>query len=109
MYDQNNEWLKLIIYAVFAGVGGFLAHIVKCLENNSPISRIKCIVAAFASGFVGILMVLLCTILKLDMAWTGLIVGVSGWLGAEATIQGLSVIVRKKLGIEKDTRPDNHI
>lgn len=98
----NDEWAKLFIYAAFAGIGGFLAHIVKCLENNSPISWLKCIVAAFASGFVGILMVLLCTILKLDMAWTGLLVGMSGWIGAEATIQLISAIVRRKLGVDQN-------
>lgn len=99
---EQAQWIKLLVFAIFAAVGGFLGHVVRCFEHDSRFSWTKSFIAAFASGFVGILMVLLCRALKLDDTWTGVIAGTAGWLGADATIQIIASVVRKKLGVDKD-------
>lgn len=96
------QWVKMFVFAAFAAIGGFLSHLVRSFETNASFSWAKSIVAFLASGFVGILMVLVCRALKLDDTWTGLVAGTAGWLGADVTIQIVAKFVRRKLGIPDD-------
>lgn len=43
---------------------------------------------------------LCCKALNIDILWSGVIVGVFGWLGAEASIVMLAGLLRRKLGID---------
>ena len=95
-------WLRMMVYAAFSSVGGILGYLMRMLEHGSPIKLPMAIVEGLASGFVGLLMYMLCHQLGLSQEWTGVIVGVSGWLGANATLRLLEIIVYKKLGIRKD-------
>ena len=101
------SWLRVFIYAAFASVGGMLGYSMRMLEHGVPINLKMAAVEGMASGFVGLLMFLACGQLGISQEWTGVIVGVSGWLGANATLRILEILVYRKLGISKPEVVDN--
>jgi len=102
-------WIKAATYAAFAAFGGAMGHLVRSIHNNQKISWSKTIIESFSAGFVGVLVLFACQAMHLSEQWTGVIVGVCGWLGATATIALLENVVRKKLGIEgaRDDQPSS--
>jgi hypothetical protein len=96
-------WIKMMLYAAFAAFGGMLGYLLRSINNEKPIQLGRAIVECFAAGFVGILVLFACQATNLSEQWTGMIVGVCGWLGASATIAMLETLVRKRLGIHEDS------
>ena len=92
-------WVKAILYAALATFGGFLGHVMRALDKPIPISYGRACVEGLAAGFVGLLVMLMCNATNMSDQWTGVVVGVSGWLGANASIRMLEKLVFKKLGI----------
>lgn len=92
-------WVKAILYAVLAAFGGSLGHVMRALDKPTPISYGHACVEGLAAGFVGLLVMLMCNATNMSDQWTGVVVGVSGWLGANASIRMLEKLVFKKLGI----------
>lgn len=92
-------WVKTILYAALATFGGFLGHVMRALDMSTPISYGRACVEGLAAGFVGLLVMLMCNATNMSDQWTGVVVGVSGWLGANASIRMLEKLVFKKLGI----------
>ena len=97
----NNWWIKSLAYVLFATFGGLMGHLLRVIDGRQKIKWGRAALEGGAAGFVGLLMLLVCQAMNLSEQWTGVIVGVSGWLGANATIRMLESIVLKKLGIEK--------
>lgn len=95
-------WVKAILYAVLATFGGFLGYVMRALDKSTPISYGRAYVEGLAAGFVGLLVMLMCDVMNMPDQWTGVIVGVSGWLGANASIRMLEKLVFKKLGIHTE-------
>lgn len=98
---------ECIFFGLFAATGGLLAYILRQLNHEKKPQLYRALAEFFSSGFVGILAMLLCKALDLDWRWSGLIVGVFGWMGAETSIATLSKAIRRKLGLE-DNATDNH-
>ena len=94
-------WLKMALYACIAAIGGMLGYIMRNIDKGEKIKWVRVAVEGFASGFVGVIVLLMCQAIPLGEQWTGVIVGVSGWLGANASIRLLETMVYKKLGINK--------
>lgn len=92
-------WLKALLYASFAALGGLLGHIMRAFDKKERIIWIRAILEGISAGFAGVLMMLTCNAFGLSEQWTGIIVGVTGWLGAQATIRLLEQLVYKKLAI----------
>ena len=92
-------WVKAVLYAALATFGGFLGHVMRALDKSTPIVYSRALVEGLAAGFVGLLVMLMCNALNLSEQWTGVIVGVSGWLGANASIRMLEKKVFKQLGL----------
>ena len=92
-------WVKAILYAALATFGGFLGYVMRALDKSTPISYDRACVEGLAAGFVGLLVMLMCSATNMSDQWTGVVVGVSGWLGANASIRMLEKLVFKKLGI----------
>lgn len=106
--DENSIvtwWLRAIAYTAFASLGGALGHLMRTFDKTT-FSWARCTLESLAAGFVGLLMLLVCQAMNLSEQWTGVIVGVSGWLGANATIRMLETIVRKRLGLDGATPPE---
>lgn len=97
----NNWWIKAVAYAIFAAVGGVMGHLMRTIDNRQRIHWGRALLQGGAAAFVGVLVLLVCQAMDLSEQWTGVIVGVSGWLGANATIRMLETIMYKRLGIEK--------
>lgn len=94
-------WLKAFAYSAFASLGGFIGHLMRAVDKREKISWARAVLEGVAAGFVGLLVLMLCQAMQLSEQWTGVIVGVSGWLGANASIRMLETLVFKKLGITK--------
>lgn len=72
----------------------------RSLDKKERITWTRCVIESVAAGFVGLLVLLMCQAMDVGEQWTGVIVGVSGWLGASATIRMLEMAMRKRLGLE---------
>lgn len=81
-----------------------MGHVMRTFDNRERFVWSRGIVEGVAAGFVGLLVLFVCQAMDLSEQWTGVIVGVSGWLGANASIRMLEQVVFKKLGI--DTSPE---
>lgn len=92
-------WIKAIAYIAFAAIGGFMGHIMRTIDSEQKIGWGRATLEAGSAGFVGFMVLLVCQAMGVGQEWTGVIVGVSGWLGASATIRMLEVLVRNRLGI----------
>ena len=96
-------WLKPS-YILLAFFGGAIGYVMRQLEGNVVVSWGRALAEAFASAFSGLLVLLLCLEMKLSPGWTGIVVGVCGWLGANATIRLLEKLTVKKVGVNNDDR-----
>lgn len=90
------QWVKAIGFTLLAFTGGLFGSIVRALDTGDGINWPKSFIEAGASGFVGLLVLFSCLALEISVYWTGLIVGVSGWIGAKASIQMLMRLIDKK-------------
>lgn len=103
--SDPNWWVRFLGYAVFAATGGSIGHILRTIDSGHPIRWGKAIAQGVGAGFVGVLVLLACQAFSLSEQWTGLTVGVCGWMGASATIVILEKLVFKRLGIGESNKP----
>jgi hypothetical protein len=96
------QWVQNAFYALLAAAGGAFGYVMRAMEANNPIMFWRVVVEAGGAAFVGVLVAFTCHALNLNQEWTGVIVGICGWLGANATIRMLEKVVDKKLGIGDD-------
>lgn len=102
MFDDPRVmwWLQAFAYAAFASFGGFMGHLLRTMEDGKPISWGRALLEAFSAGFVGLIVLMMCQAMGFNAQWTGVIVGMAGWLGASATIRLVEKVVYKKLAID---------
>lgn len=98
--DPNFNILRAAFYGVLAAVGGFIGYLMRTIDSRLKIQWQLALVQGAAAGFVGLLVLFICDATQLSNDWTGAVVGVTGWMGAKASIQMLETLVFKKLGIE---------
>ena len=103
---ENIVWVEILAFGGFAAIGGLLAYVLRELNNGTTPTFLRAIVEALSSGFVGLLAMMACKALGLDWWWSGVIVGVFGWLGAESSIMLLIRVVRNRLGIANNDNRD---
>lgn len=104
MSDPTSDftsWIRFLGYGIFAMFAGLCGHLLRSMDDGKPLLWKRAVVEGASAGFVGVLVLLACDAMKLSPEWTGVIVGVSGWLGANATIQLLERVILKKLGLSK--------
>lgn len=112
MIEQPPEhwwvYLRAAGYALFAAIAGALGYVLRSMDSGMPVTFARTFVEALSAGFVGVVMMWLCQVAGLSPQWTGIIVAVSGWLGANATIQVVQRLVWNKLGLNpKDVDHDS--
>lgn len=94
-------WFKSAMYAVLAAIGGALGYIMRTLDQKEKIIWWRALFEALGAAFVGFLVMLVCQEANIGQGYTGVVVGVCGWLGANVTIRLLESVVRKRLGISQ--------
>lgn len=82
-----------------------MGAILRAQHEDRKFSWKRVLVEAIASGFVGLLVMLACNEMNFSERWTGVIVGVFGWLGANASIVMLEKLIYGKLGLTKTPLP----
>lgn len=99
---NDNWWARAAAYTLFSAIGGMLGFTMRTMDGKQPFMIWRALVEGASAAFVGLLVLLACEAINLSPQWTGVIVGVCGWLGASATIRMLESIVRRKLGAIRD-------
>lgn len=94
----DNWWVKAGAYVAFSAVGGMLGFLMRSIDRKETFNFWRCLLEGAGAAFVGLLVLFICQAMGLSQQWTGVIVGVCGWLGASATIRMLESVVRNKLG-----------
>lgn len=102
-FEEIPTWIRGVFYAGFAALGGSMGYVMRSIDGNQKVNAWRAAMEGFAAGFVGVIVLLTCQAMVVSEAWTGVIVGVSGWLGANVTIRLLEGLVRKKLGVSSPT------
>lgn len=92
-------WLQLVLYPLFASLGGALGYVLRTLDAGLRVSFWRTLLESIAAGFVGVLVMLICQQMALSAQWTGVCVGTCGWLGASVSIRMLERLVRSRLGV----------
>ncbi len=100
MAQEKVTIMETVIMASFGAIGGMLSYLMRTLNKDQKPEVSKFIVEGLSSGFVGLLAMLMCKAMSVDPLWSGVIVGVFGWVGAEASIAILSRVIRQRLGVD---------
>ena len=100
-----SDWERLMLHIetagliLFAVLGGVLGYSYRTMRMSQKVMIWRALLEGGAAGFVGLLVVFICMELHLSPYWTGTIVGVCSWLGADATIRMLEKLVYRKFGL----------
>ncbi|HEU4376298.1 MAG TPA: phage holin family protein [Telluria sp.] len=94
-------------YATFASVAGLLGYLLRTLDAGSQVSWGRAVLESLSAGMVGMFVMWICQSANLSQQWTAVSVGVSGWLGANASIQVLQRLVWNKLGLTRSQVNDD--
>lgn len=110
LLDQY-PWLAYWWVLILAGWGGVVNYIRKIREGEvSRFSLTELVGELVTSGFAGLLTFLMCRAAGLDDLVTGVLVGISGHMGARgiyAIEQYAERIARRRLGIDDRNRKDD--
>ncbi len=102
MLSFDREHLLAIVLVLLAAIGGLLGSLVRMIEAKKKIMWIVVMIETMASAFAGVLVVMLCNYLTLDIRLTGVIVGVCGWVGGRTAMVWLEKRVKPVVeGIRK--------
>lgn len=100
---EDRWWWKFVealFYFAFAGFAGAIGHIMRTLNANKQFAWGRVVIEAGGAACAGFLVYQLCLAMDLSRHWTGVMVGVCGWLGSSATIQMLEPVVRRVFGVK---------
>lgn len=100
--SANNEYniIEVLQFAGLSAMGGLLGYLMRQATREQPIKLSRATLESVASGFIGIITMFLCHAMGLPWYWSGAVVGVLGWLGAEASIVVISRVIRGKIGLD---------
>lgn len=81
-----------------------MGHLMRVIERGEKINYPRACVEGLGAAFVGVMFMLMCQAIGLSEHWTGVVVGMSGWMGANASVKVVEILVYRKLGIKKEER-----
>ena len=77
-------------------------------SRRPPLKFSRTALESGAAGFVGLLFKLVCDEMHASEQWTGVVVGLAGWLGASASVGVLEEFVYKRLGVNRPGKGELH-
>ena len=95
MNIDDNKWFESLSQVALAFFGGLIG----ALMRREASSWQTAMLGALGAGFVGLLVAKLCHAGGVSDDLTFVFVGVSGWLGAQRTIDYLERLIESKLGV----------
>jgi hypothetical protein len=98
-FKTSEQAQELIAMVALAMIAGALASLSRAVDAGKKIKFPVVFLEACTSGFVGFLSALMCKSAHLDLEISGVIVGLTGWLGAAASVKIIEKIARRRLGI----------
>jgi 4-amino-4-deoxy-L-arabinose transferase-like glycosyltransferase len=108
--EKMDEFIRSWVYIMIAAIGGALGHMMRRLGSQQPIKVGETLLQAVGAAFAGYLVLLGCRSLDIPPDVSGLIIGLCGWLGADATLMLLQDYIYKKIKInsvvDEDVRKD---
>jgi hypothetical protein len=106
--DNPDSWIKFFMYGAFASFGGVMGYAMRTIHNAGKVTFCRGVIEGASAGFVGMIVCLLCQAMKLSDQWTGVCVGVFGWMGANVTMMLLEKIVVAKFGLPQETSANDN-
>ena len=102
MQLDGEKWIESLSQVALAFFGGLIG----ALMRREASTWQTALLGALGAGFVGLLVAKFCHATGVSDDMTFVFVGVSGWLGAQRTIDYLERLIESKLGvrIEPETR-----
>lgn len=107
MAQEKVTVVEAILFSGLAGVGGVLSYCLRQANKGKRPTLGLALLEGCSSAFVGFLAMLMCKATGLDWYWSGVVVGVFGWLGANASIAVLAKVVYGKIGVKGKTDDTN--
>lgn len=104
-----SDWLTSLGYVLLSAVAGGLGYVMRENDKGNKLNGWRALTEVAASGLVGFLVMLLCRAMEFDPLWSGFIVGIFGWLGANVSIRLLERIVYERLGIKLRANTDKRV
>ena len=103
MNIDNDKWVESLSQVALAFFGGLIG----ALMRREASSWQTAMLGAIGAGFVGLLVAKLSHAFGVSDDLTFVFVGVSGWLGAQRTIDFLERLIEAKFGVRiDDDRPE---
>lgn len=106
---QTNDIIVLALFALFATVGGVIGYLSRTIQAGGEVKWPRAILEGFSAGFIGLVVTFLCEALHLNLCWTGAIVGVSGWMGATASVKIVEMVISRRLGLTQKQIEDSKV
>lgn len=98
-YDPFLDFMKSWAYVLISAVGGVLGHMMRKTSTQQPIQIGETFLQGIGAAFAGYLVLLGCRSAGLTPEISGVIVGLCGWLGSDATLMLLQSYIYRKLKI----------
>lgn len=95
----NEDWIRYIGLVLLSAIGGVLGHMMRTLDSGERVRLGRTLLEGTSAAFVGVMILLACEANGVDGLYTGVIVALSGWAGAGASIQLMDTFVRRKFGL----------
>ncbi|MDI2145902.1 phage holin family protein [Pseudomonas sp. ITA] len=93
------DFIRSWTYIAIAATGGVLGHMMRKLGSKQPIRIGETVLQGVGAAFAGYLVLLVCRSLDVPPDTSGVIIGLCGWLGADATLMLLQDYIYKKIKV----------
>ena len=106
---QTAEYALALFHAALAGFGGSMGYVMRSIDAGERVLWWRVLAEGAAAAFVGVIVMMLCQAMNFSPKLTGVVVGVCGWMGANAAISMLQRVVSRKIGADGDQEfPNEH-